>query len=202
MSARAEVLLWAQRVTGRKGATAHQILEIPTGANSDDARDAFHKIARMAHPDLHRRTLDPDELELVTTAYARAAAAYHEIRGIRMSTGRIRTIRDGDLAASPAAAAGPGEPAPNKPAAAPRSPPSKSAAPPNKLAAATEEPASIGPKISARALFHYRRAELALSRGDLAGAVLLLRMAVASDPQSVFLRSALSEVEAEVTKKP
>jgi hypothetical protein len=32
--------------------------------------------------------------------------------------------------------------------------------------------------------------------------VLQLKMAIASDPQSAFLRSALAEVEAEVSKKP
>lgn len=192
MSARAEVLLWAQRVIGRKGATAHQILEITAGASPDDARDAFHKIARMAHPDLHRKTLDPAELELVTTAYARAAAAYQEIRGLRMSTGRIRIIRDADLPVSP----------PLSTSAAASTSRSASGAAPSRSSPTVDEPGSIGPKMSARALLHYRRAELALSRGDLSGAVLLLKMAVASDPQSVFLRSALSEVEAEVAKKP
>jgi hypothetical protein len=56
--------------------------------------------------------------------------------------------------------------------------------------------------MSSKALVHYRRAELALRRGDLTGAVLQLKMAIASDPQSAFLRSALAEVEAEVMKKP
>ena len=81
MSARSDVLLWAQRVVGRKDATPCQTLDIPPGAGPEAAQQAFHKIARMAHPDLHRRTLTPEELELVTTAYARAAAAYQELRG-------------------------------------------------------------------------------------------------------------------------
>src|SRR5262245_30008441 len=94
MSARSDVLLWAQRIAGRKDATACQILDIAPGSGLDVAQQAFHKIARMAHPDLHRRTLTADELELVTTAYARAAAAYQEIRGQRTSTARIRPIPD------------------------------------------------------------------------------------------------------------
>lgn len=183
MSARAEVLLWAQRVLARPGATAHQILDIASGSGPEAAQDAFHRIARRAHPDLHRRTLPPEELELVTTAYARAAAAYQELRGLR-STARLRPIR-GDA------------PAPNVPTAAiPTSPPS------NKAATVPDEAAGPAQRMSSKALVHYRKAELALRRGDLSGAVLHLKMAIASDPQSMFLRSALTEVEAEVGKKP
>jgi hypothetical protein len=56
--------------------------------------------------------------------------------------------------------------------------------------------------MSSRALIHYRKAELCLRRGELTGAVLQLKMAIASDPQSQFLRGALSEVETALTKKP
>jgi hypothetical protein len=183
MSVRADVLLWAQRVIGRQGATPHQILEIAPGSGPEAAQEAFHRIARMAHPDLHRRTLPPEELELVTTAYARAAAAYQELRGMR-STTRLRPIRD---AASPALPTT---------TVIPTSPPS------NKAVAMPDELAGSLPRMSSKALVHYRKAELALRRGELTGAVLHLKMAIASDPQSAFLRSALVEVEAEVTKKP
>lgn len=54
--------------------------------------------------------------------------------------------------------------------------------------------------MSSRAVLYYRKAELALKRGDLSGAILQLKMAVASDPRSVFLRTALAEVEAELRK--
>jgi hypothetical protein len=200
MSVRADVLLWAQRVLGRKGATASQILDIEPGAGPQAAQEAFHKIARMAHPDLHRRTLPADELELVTSAYARAAAAYQELRGLR-STTRIRPIRDAEASspAIPTTTVIPTSPASNR-------------------GVAVDEPAGPGPgsapgsvpgqgpgpaqAMGSRALIYYRKAELALRRGDLTGAVLQLKMAIASDPQSTFLRSALTEVEAEVLKKP
>lgn len=175
MSARADVLLWAQRVIGRKGATPHQILEIAPGSGPTVAQEAFHRIARMAHPDLHRRTLPPEELELVTTAYARAAAAYQELRGLR-STTRLRPIHD-DTAPPPAKTTG----------AIPTSPPPDDGS---------------GQRMTSRALVHYRKAEAALRRGDLTAAILSLKMAIASDPQSAFLRSALAEVETAVTKKP
>jgi hypothetical protein len=190
MSARAELLLWAQRVLGRKGATAHQILEIAPGAGLDAAQEAFHRIARMAHPDLHRRTLPPDDLELVTTAYARAAAAYQEIRGARGTT-QIRPVRAPDAPAAKDATTTviPTSPSPHKAVAIDD-------------AAGPSQPAQPSQMMNGKALVYYRKAELALRRGELSGAVLQLKMAIASDPQSAFLRTALAEVEAEVMKKP
>ena len=58
MSARSDVLLWAQRVIGRKDATACQILDIPAGSGLDAAQQAFHKIARMAQS----RSIESDSL--------------------------------------------------------------------------------------------------------------------------------------------
>jgi len=185
MRARADVLLWAQRVIARQGAAAHQILELPPGSGPDAAQEAFHRIARMAHPDLHRRTLPPEELELVTTAYARAASAYQELRGHRVSTTRMRPIRDAmqPAATVPTTTVIPTSPLSNK-------------------AVAADEPSNPARMMNSKALVYYRKAELALRRGELTGAVLQLKMAIASDPQSGFLRSALAEVEAEVSKKP
>jgi hypothetical protein len=183
MSARTDVLLWAQRVVARKAAAPYMILEIAAGAGFDVAQEAFHKIARLAHPDLHRTTLTPDELELVTTAYARAAAAY-------------QTIRSQRVPARP-----PGVPE-QEPSVAPMTIPIPSS-PMSGRAVAVHDGPPINPAqaMSSKALIYYRKAELALRRGDLTGALLQLKMAIASDPQSQLLRSALAEVEAEV-KKP
>ena len=167
MSALSEVLLWAMRVNGKKDARCFQILDIKADASIEDATNAFHKIARMAHPDLHRTTLSPDDLEAVTSAYARAAAAYQEFRTMRTQTTRMRPIPGGAAEAVPQAA-----------------------------------PKAGTPQMSSKALIYYRKAELSLRRGDLKGAILQLKMAIAADPQSTFLRSALAEVEAEVAKTP
>lgn len=182
MSARANVLLWAQRVVGRKAATAAQILELPASATAEAAQEAFHKIARMAHPDLHRNGLTADELELVTTAYARAAAAYHELRAR-------------PTAPSPRPATGP----PPRPPTGP---------PPRTRGDTTSGPTfadsvPFGPAgaMTSKALIYYRKAELCLRRGDLPGAVLQLKLAIATDPASPLLRSALAEVQAETGKK-
>jgi hypothetical protein len=181
MSARSDVLLWAQRVVGRKVASPYQILDIAPGSGLDVVQAAFHKIARMGHPDLHRAALTPEELELVTTAYARAAAAYQELRGQRPTTTRIPAIPGGS------------DPALVPPATTPGG-----------GAVVPSDPDVIIPAqaMSSKALIYYRKAELCLRRGDLTSAVLQLKMAIASDPQSRFLRGALAEVQAEVGKKP
>ena len=75
MSVRADVLLWAQRVIARRAAAAHEILELKPTASVDDAQAAFHKLAKIAHPDLHRNGMTPEELEQVTSAYSIAALA-------------------------------------------------------------------------------------------------------------------------------
>ncbi len=189
MSARTDVLLWAQRVVARKAAAPYMILEIAAGAGVDVAQEAFHKIARLAHPDLHRTVLTPDELELVTTAYARAAAAYQEIRSQRGSSTRAPERNERN------------ERNEQRPAAGPMTIPIPSSPISGKAVSVQDGPA-INPAqaMTGKALLYYRKAELALRRGDLTGALLQLKMAIASDPQSQLLRSALAEVEAEVRK--
>jgi hypothetical protein len=186
MTAHTDVLVWAAQVVKRK-ALAHQVLEIAPDASLDEAQDAFHEIARAAHPDLHRAALTPDELELVTAAYARAAAAYHEVRTCRAAS-RGRPLRDPDP----------------DPRIMPPTLPIPYSATPNKAVSvagpAAGAPARPAPAMTGKALLYYRKAELCLRRGDLTGAVLQLKLAIASDPRSGLLRSALAEVEAEVVK--
>ena len=180
-SALSQVMMWAVRVNGRKDAPAHQVLDIKPDATLDDAQTAFHKIARIAHPDLHRTTLSPEDLETVTLAYSRAAAAYQEFRSQRLSTTRQRPI---PKETTPPARSKQGTLAPGAPAVG---------------SGATGASAASG-QMSSKALIYYRKAELSLRRGDLKGAILQLKMAIAADPQSSFLRTALAEVEAEVAK--
>lgn len=189
-SALSQVMMWATRVNSRKDSPPHVILEIKQDASLDDAQNAFHKIARIAHPDLHRTTLNAEDLETVTAAYARAAAAYQAFRSQRMSTSRLKPLAKPDAAAAlpltrTAASTPPGGAATAASATATGSP---------SVNAATQ--------MSSKALIYYRKAELALRRGDLKGAILQLKMAIAADPQSSFLRTALAEVEAEVAKTP
>ena len=60
--------------------------------------------------------------------------------------------------------------------------------------------ANAAQSMSPKALVYYRKAEIALRRGDLKGAVLQIKLAIAADPASGFLRTALAEVELEVRK--
>lgn len=194
-SARFDVLMWARRVAARKGSAPHVLLEVKPDASMQDAQDAFHKVARMAHPDLHRNALTPEELELVTNAYAVVAGAYQSFRSQSMVTTRMRPMKEADLMA--AAIARGSTPAKGVPApAATRPPPSAPADGPTPTAG------NAAAQMSSRALVYYRKAELALRRGDLRGAVLQLKMAIATDPQSGFLRTALAEVELELRKGP
>jgi hypothetical protein len=174
MSVRSEVLLWAQRVVARRHAP-HELLECESEADMETVQQAFHKIARMAHPDLHRNTLTAEEIELVTAAYSRVASAYAELRSQRMKTTRIRPIKNVPAGAAPAQTSVP---------------------------VADQPPAQTGSagSMSSKALVYFRKAEASLRRGDLTNAVLQLKMAIAADPHSTFLRTALGEVEAEVRK--
>jgi hypothetical protein len=104
VSARSDVMMWAQRINGNRKQPAHQLLEIAADATLDTAQAAFHKIARMAHPDLHRNGLTAEEL--VTSAYAAVANAYQSYRNQAMATQRMKKI-DMPAGASPATPSGP-----------------------------------------------------------------------------------------------
>jgi hypothetical protein len=200
VSLRTDVLLWAQRIVAAKRDTpAHILLEVTATAGIEDAQEAFHKVARMAHPDLHRTTLSPEELEMVTTAYSRVAGAYQEFRGQRIQTTRMRAIKDEPSAPLPKRQSGT-IPAQGRvttpPGAIPRIDPAATAG-----VAPSGGPTSAAGAMNSKALIYYRKAELSLRRGDLKTAVLQIKMAIAGDPQSTFLRSALIEIEAELAKK-
>jgi hypothetical protein len=171
-------------VIARKAAAAHEIMEVRVDCTPDQAQEAFHKIARTAHPDLHRKGLSADELEMVTSAYAIVAGAYQQLRHSAMHTTRMKPIKPEDLNAptSPLMAAQTSAPSP---AATPSGP---------------TPGANAAQSMSPKALVYYRKAEIALRRGDLKGAVLQIKLAIAADPASGFLRTALAEVETEVRK--
>ena len=172
MSTSASIMMWAQRICARRHAKPHELLEIRDGASLDEAQQAFHKIARIAHPDLHRNTLAPEELEMLTAAYSVVAGAYQTYRSQTSQTTRIQPIREGRPPTTP---------------------------PPITPSGPTPAP-NAAQAMSSKALLYYRKAELALKRGDLKGAILQIKLAIATDPQSAFLRTALLEVEAEVGK--
>jgi hypothetical protein len=204
VSARTEVLLWAQRVLARKGGPAHILMELKETATPDDAQEAFHKIARFAHPDLHRHGLNADELELVTSAYAAVAGAYMELRSrAKLTRSPAKpAARTDDTPAAPAAAA----PARTPPGGSPAAPPPPASSSDGDAGAGIAElienlsPANAAQHMAAKAIPYARKAEAALKRGDLKSALLQLKLAVSADGASAFLRSALAEVDAELRK--
>jgi hypothetical protein len=184
-TAATSVLMWAQRICAKRASPPHELLELRADATIQEIQDAFHKIARMAHPDVHRNSLAADELEMVTTAYALVAGAYQELRnrpGGPATTGSIPVARP-RIPTPPGSA-----PVASEPASVPVTP-------------SGAAPHATGPQaLSSRAAVYYRKAELALKRGDLKSAVLQLKLAIAADNSSAFLRTALAEVEAELKK--
>ncbi len=196
MSTRTEVMMWAQRVIARKNGPPHLLLELREGASPEEAQDAFHKIARAAHPDLHRHGLAPEDLELVTSAYAAVASAYMQMRSQTMTTQRMKPLK-------PEEVGGLGTAAPHRPTPIPagsgRTPPSGvPAAPP--ADAPSVSPQNAAAAMSPKAIVYYRKAETALKRGDFKSAVLQVKLAIAADPTSTFLRNALAEIDAELRK--
>jgi hypothetical protein len=139
-----------------------------------EIQTAFHNIARTSHPDLHRTTLTPDEMELVTSAYAKVAGAYAKLRSQRMQTTRIKPLKTGEI------------------------PPVRTKT--GTVIPTASQPPKAATEMTSKALVCYRKAEQELRRGDLKMAVLQLKLAIAADPQSQFLRKALAEVQAEADK--
>jgi hypothetical protein len=178
-------------VIARKASAAHEIMEVRADCTPEQAQEAFHKIARTAHPDLHRKGLSADDLEMVTSAYAIVAGAYQQLRQSTMHTMRMKAVKPDELnpPTSP-----PTRPTPQPMAA--QLPTATPAATPSGPTPAANAAQSMSPK----ALVYYRKAEIALRRGDLKGAVLQIKLAIAADPASGFLRTALAEVETEVRK--
>jgi hypothetical protein len=202
--------MWAQRVIARRGQPAHVLMELPADATAEDAQGAFHKIARTSHPDLHRHGLTPEEIEMVTSAYAAVAGAYQELRTRTMPTTSMRrVVRPDEAAASrgPSATTPPGGMPTTRssmhtpPGASPIVRPGSTTTPPAAGAAGAPPPGTKAEGgMSSKALTYYRKAEISLRRGDLKGAILQLKLACATDPSSTFLRTALAEVETEVRK--
>jgi hypothetical protein len=156
----------------------------------------------VAHPDLHRKALDKDELEMVTAAYAAVAGAYMQMRSQTMATQRMRPLRPEEVGMVGNAQAGNGK-RPATPVPAPSAPAPAAAAAPRPAAKIELEglsSANAAQQMSPKALVYFRKAENALKRGDLKSAVLQIKLAVAADPTSTFLRNALAEVDAELRR--
>jgi DnaJ-class molecular chaperone len=153
-----------------------ELLDIDGDAGDRAIQESFHRLAGRIHPDRYRQTLSARDLERLTTVYARIAHAYTELRD---PARRKRYVADlaGGSGGRPAATG-----------AAPAAP-----------AAGGDTEAALA-MLNPKAQRLYRRAEASLRSGDVASAVLNLRMALAIDRGSALLREALADAEARQKK--
>jgi hypothetical protein len=174
-----DVLAWAQRIVkkGNHLGPTH-LLEVREQATLDEAQAAFHRIARVAHPDMHRTTMTADQLDILTSAYSRVSAAYQEFKSRRLGGRPSAPGMDGKTPPPQLRGISGIAPAPQQPA----------------------KPTTKAPLMAPKAMLYYRKAESALRQGDFRSALLQLKMAIAADPQSPVLRQALTEVESEIKK--
>lgn len=179
-------------------------LEIPPTASATAIQEAYHAIARTRHPDLFRQ-LDPALMDRLVRMYGRITAAYadlkepekcaaylRELRGPRPQTappGNAPVMSRSEIS-NPRASPITTPPAANEPDAAP-TPARATGSMPRVDRDGALEPAH---QMNARALAFYRRAEGAQRTGDKAAALLQIKMAIAADPKSTFLRAALVEL--------
>lgn len=174
-------------------------LEIPPIASSMAIQEAYHQIARSRHPDLFRARVDHRTLDRLVRMYARVTAAYAELKDPDKCAAYLRELRGPrPVTAPPISPDAPPprakRPSPSVPSVTTPPPPPPVAPPP--VAAPPAPPRDLEPShsMNARALSHYRRAEGFLKTGDRGSAMLQLKMAIAADPKSSFLRAALVEL--------
>jgi len=180
-----DVMTWVMRLEATPNAKPHEILGIAETAGADDVQLAFYNAAKQAHPDRFRTVLSPPQMDRLIRAYSRVTEAY----GIM--TGRIRRSAVAPAPASTSTATprpGPagGSPTPARRPATPTTP--------------AELKAELAQQMNNKALPYFRRAEVAFANDDAKAAGLQLRLAIAADPTSAYLRRVLHELEA-ATKK-
>jgi curved DNA-binding protein CbpA len=195
-----ELVAWLHQVDQRG---KFDWLEIPPTASSTAIQEAYHRIARTRHPDLFRH-LDPKLMDRLVRMYGRVTAAYADLKDpekcgayLRELRGpRPQTIQPPSSLVHPLTART-AERLTNAAVAAPSPRPARESEPPP--AAPAQPRTRTGPmdpaaSMNARALAFYRRAEGAQRTGDKAAALLQIKMAIAADPKSTFLRAALLEL--------
>jgi hypothetical protein len=211
---RAQLFAWLDRTEPLVDKlTPFELLEIPPTASSQHVQRAFHAVAATRHPDVWRNHLDAAERERLTRVYGRIAAAYATLRNDESRARVLRDVRERRASQPPeATAVTDRDDSPATPRRArttvPTEPPSTLTPPPMRAEpTGTTPPPAPRPRTSttnatlgARSLGFYRRAEASLRVGDVAGALLNLRMALAAEPTSQFLKDAIAEAQQKLKK--
>lgn len=138
-----EVLAWARRWARRPGAADHELLDVGSTASAESVRAAYHKLARFAHPDLHRATVSAEELEELTDTFARVSNAY-SVMMARLRKAAEKEAKDAEAGgrASAAPTAPPVSGRSNTPSSAPSAPSSPVSGRSNTPSSAPSSPAS------------------------------------------------------------
>jgi len=147
------------------------LLEIEPIDSDAEITHALERIATSRHPDLFRHHLGRVELAQLEAVYAACVAACH-----RLLDSEERRRLGARPRRMPRGTSSPTRLAPVMPMNAPREP---------------EVPARLSP----RAMHHARQAQAALAFGDVASAILYLKMAVAAEPTAPQLREMLAEAQ-------
>ncbi len=199
----ARVLAWIEQHEANQGQMSlFDLLEIPPTASMTHVRQAFHAVAITRHPDVWRNRLSPSQLDHLVRTYSRVAAAYATLRDPDERTRYLRTTRDSQPGLGrPPRDSSPAIARDSAPAIAVPTGTSRDSVP-TIASAARPRPDSRPPAaaLGARAQSYFRRAEAAARLGDIATAVLNLRLAIAAEPTSAFLRNALAAAQAELGK--
>ncbi len=190
MSATAAVMSWVMHVEANARAAPHELLGVPPTATPDVVQSAFYAVAKQSHPDRFRNLLTPPQLERLTRAYSRIADAYATMGGrVRRNPATLTNLTAQGSSPGVAAAAGA---MPVFRAVAPTTVPPP--LPKADSASAPTEPNTAN-QMNSKALPYFRRAETAFAANDLTTARLQLRLAIAADPASAYLRRVLAELD-------
>ncbi len=188
MSAAAAVMSWVMHVEANARAAPHELLGVPPTATPEAVQAAFYAVAKQSHPDRFRNLLTPPQLERLTRAYSRIADAYATLGGrVRRNAATATSI--GAQGSSPGVASAPGA-MPVFRAVKPATIP-----PPTSNNSGQTSETSPATQMNAKALPYFRRAESAFATNDLTNARLQLRLAIAADPSSAYLRRVLAELD-------
>lgn len=160
---------------------------------------AFHRLADAAHPDRWRFELPAAELTRLVRAYSRVTLAYATLRE-RNAAERARRAAEPAPVPSrtitlPRTQTSPLPPAPGHATPPRTSPPRTSPPGPAVPRTVTQQAGAAGVDATARADAYLAASEAALGAGDLAGAQLNLRLAVASAPGAAKYRQALADLD-------
>ena len=218
---RAQLIAWLDRTEPMVDQlTPFEMLEIPPTASGQHVQRAFHAVAATRHPDVWRNHLDATERERLMRVYGRVAAAYATLRNEESRARVLREVRERRPSQPPEATAVADAredvptrrsgritvatdppnltPPPMRVEDLPGAPTAPGAAPPP----GTPRPRTPSPSVmlNARALAFYRRAEAALRVNDIAGALLNLRMALAAEPTSQYLKDEIAAAQKKLKK--